>query len=148
MKKFQFSLDNILGYRQQVLEAVQQEYAAKQALVINQENLIRGMEQEYNEFNQEFCRKKAEGMTMVEAMGSEGCLRALEGDIRKQMVKLMELQREAEAKREEMVLAKQDTSSTEKLREKKLDDYNKELQKGEEALIDELVAATWAINQS
>ena len=39
-----------------------------------------------------------------------------------------------------MVTAKQDTSSIEKLREKKLDHYKKAMQKNEEAMIDELVS--------
>lgn len=38
-----------------------------------------------------------------------------------------------------MVDAKKDTSSIEKLREKKLEAYNKAVQKSEEALIDEFV---------
>ena len=39
-----------------------------------------------------------------------------------------------------MVAAKQDTSSIEKLKDKKLDSYNKAVQKSEEAMIDELVS--------
>ncbi len=147
MKKFQFSLENILGYRQQVLEVVQQEYAAKQALVFAQERLIREKEQEYQQFNDEFCSKKAEGMMLVEAMSSESCLRAMEADIKKQVGKLMDLQRDAEMKRQEMVQAKQDTSSTEKLRERKLEAYNKEVQKNEEALIEEFVATSRVMSQ-
>ena len=40
--------------------------------------------------------------------------------------------------------AKIDTSSIEKLREKKLDLYNKEVAKGEEVLIDEFVSSARA----
>jgi flagellar FliJ protein len=50
------------------------------------------------------------------------------------------LQKKEEAKRAEVVTAKQDTSSIEKLREKKLDHYKKAMQKNEEAMIDELVS--------
>ena len=41
--------------------------------------------------------------------------------------------------------AKQDTSSIEKLKEKKLDSYNKAVQKSEEAMIDEFVSTTRAM---
>lgn len=44
-----------------------------------------------------------------------------------------------------MIAARQDTSSLEKLREKKLESYEKELQRQEELWIDELVANTRAV---
>ena len=52
---------------------------------------------------------------------------------------LQDLQKQEEAKRKEVVEAKKDTSSIEKLREKKLEVYNKAVQKSEENLIDEFV---------
>ena len=52
---------------------------------------------------------------------------------------LERLRAEAEAKRLEVVEAKKDTSSIEKLREKKLDSYNKAVQKSEELIIEEFV---------
>lgn len=52
---------------------------------------------------------------------------------------LRDLQKQEEAKRKEVVEAKKDTSSIEKLREKKLEVYNKAVQKSEENLIDEFV---------
>ena len=52
---------------------------------------------------------------------------------------LQDLQKQEEAKRREVVEAKKDTSSIEKLREKKLEVYNKAVQKSEENLIDEFV---------
>ena len=39
--------------------------------------------------------------------------------------------------------ARQDTASLEKLKDKKWEDYQKQVQKGEELLIEELVTAAW-----
>lgn len=147
MKKFQFSLETILGYRQQVLEAAQQEYGQMQALVAAQERLIEQAEQQRAAFNDEYCSKKESGITAADALGYQGCLHVLEKEITMHHRKLMALREAAEVKRLEMVAAKVDTSSTEKLREKKLADYNRELQKSEEAMIDELVAASWAMQR-
>ena len=58
--------------------------------------------------------------------------------------RLEELRRQEEAKRQEVVDAKIDTSSIEKLREHKLEDYNKAVQKAEENLIDEFVSSARA----
>ena len=51
---------------------------------------------------------------------------------------------EEEAKRRQVVDAKIDTSSIEKLKEHKLEDYNKAVQKAEENLIDEFVSSARA----
>ena len=51
------------------------------------------------------------------------------------------LRKEEEAKRQEVVEAKKETSSLDKLKEKKLDLYNKSVQKAEEILIDEFVSS-------
>ena len=61
------------------------------------------------------------------------------------MLELERLRQEEEAKRAQVVAAKQDTSSLEKLKEKKLELYNKAVQKSEEAMIDEFVSTTRAI---
>lgn len=137
----------MLGYQRQVLEAKQQEYATAQGVALEQETVVSLLEQQYHDFDQEFNMKKATGMSIIEAITSEGCLLALEKDIKKERVTLKKLQVVAEEKRQDMILAKQDTSSAEKLREKKLEAYNKAVTKDEEAMIDELVAATWSMNR-
>ena len=73
-------------------------------------------------------------------MKYEQYLRATERAIEEAEAVLEDLRRQEEAKRNEVVEAKKETSSIEKLREKKLDGYNKALQKSEEAMIDELVS--------
>lgn len=136
-----------MGYRQQVLEAKQQAYSEAQGRAMEQEQVVFDLEDEYREFDDGFSLKKASGMTVVEAMGCENCLRTLETSIKNQRIELKRLQLEAEQKRQEMISAKQDASSTEKLREKKLELYKHEQTKAEEAIIDELVAASWSMSR-
>ena len=72
--------------------------------------------------------------------GVQTCaLPILERQIEEAHQLLQDLQKQEEAKRKEVVEAKKDTSSIEKLREKKLEVYNKAVQKSEENLIDEFV---------
>ena len=75
----------------------------------------------------------------MDALKYEQYLRAMERQIEEARQFLAELQKQEEAKRREVVEAKKDTSSIEKLREKKLEVYNKAVQKSEENLIDEFV---------
>ena len=78
---------------------------------------------------------------MTDAMFYQNGLRVLERDIQRETDKLEELRKQEEAKRQEMVDAKIDTSSIEKLKEHKLEDYHKAVQKAEESLIDEFVSS-------
>ena len=64
----------------------------------------------------------------------------MERQIQEETERLEELRAQEEAKREQVVEAKKETSAIEKLREKKLESYNKAMQKSEEAMIDELVS--------
>ena len=140
MKKFKFSLDTVLAYKQQVLDALEAEHAAALARVRAQEDILDDTWARYREFDNEFRARKAEGMTITDATFYEAGLRAQELQIQRETVKLEKLQKTEEEKREEMIEAKKDTSSLEKLKDKKLDLYQKAVQKDEERLIEEFVS--------
>lgn len=144
MKKFKFSLDSVLSYKQQVLDALKGEHAAILAQVREQEEVLEAVWQEYRDCNEEYRQRKAEGITVMDAMFYQNGLRVLEADIQRETERLEELQKQEEAKRQEVVDAKIDTSSLEKLKEHKLEDYNKAVQKSEEVLIDEFVSSARA----
>ncbi len=139
MKKFRFSLETVLDYKQEVLSVLQTEHAAILARVHAQEDLLEELENYYSELDAEFTERKLEGITILDAMQYEQYLRATERQIEEAVEILERLRAEAEAKRLEVVEAKKDTSSIEKLREKKLDSYNKAVQKSEELIIEEFV---------
>ena len=140
MKKFRFSLETVLDYKQQALDALQVEHGAILARIKAQESAIEEMEAAYRSLDREFSRRKTEGISIMDAMKYDQYLRAQERELKEAYQRLEELQKQAEAKRLEVVEAKKETSSIEKLREKKLDAYNKAVQKSEEAMIDELVS--------
>mgnify|MGYP002509480044 CR=1 FL=1 len=140
MKKFKFSLDTVLSYKQQVLEALQGEHALALAAVRAQEELLEGIWRQYREYNAEYRRRAEEGLPLTEALMYQNGLRAGEQEIQRETQRLEELQAEEEKKREAVVEAKKDTSSIEKLKEKKLEAYHKAEAKSEEAFIEEFVS--------
>ncbi len=139
MKKFRFSLETVMEYKQQVLDSLQAEHGAILAKVRRQEELIEELEAAYRHLAQEFNRRKLEGISILDAMKYEQYLRSSERQLEEAYQHLAKLQKQEEAKRDEVVEAKKETSSIEKLREKKLEGYNKAVQKSEEAMIDEFV---------
>lgn len=148
MKKFKFALDTVLSYKQQVLDALEAEHAAAMAKVHEQEGVLDAVWQEYRDCNAEYREKKAQGLSITEAMIYESSLRSGELHIQRETKKLEKLQQEAEKKREEMVEAKIDTSSLEKLKDKKLEQYRKDEQKDQELLVDEFISSTRAAGAS
>ena len=72
-------------------------------------------------------------------MKYEQYLRSSERQLEEAYEELRSLRMQEEKKRGEVVEAKKETSTIEKLKEKKLEAYNKAVQKSEEALIDEFV---------
>ena len=96
MKKFKFSLDTVLSYKQQVLEALQGEHALALAAV----------RQEYRDYNAEYRRRAEEGLPLTEALMYQNGLRAAEQEIQRQTARLEELRAEEEKRREKVVEAK------------------------------------------
>lgn len=141
MKKFKFSLDTVLSYKEQVLDALKGEHAAILVKVREQEDYLDGLWSKYRAYNAEYSRRKIEGMTILDATIYQSGLRHMETVIQQETERLETLRKEEEAKRQEVVEAKKETSSLDKLKEKKLDLYNKSVQKAEEILIDEFVSS-------
>ena len=141
MKKFKFALDTVLSYKQQVLDALQGEHAEILARVRNQEELLEGLWAQYRAYNDEYQERAREGLPLTDALMYQNGLRAAEMEIQRETQRLERLRIQAEKKREEVVEAQKETSSIEKLREKRLDAYHKAEAKSEEQFIDEFISA-------
>lgn len=139
MKKFQFNLDTVLNYKYQVLDAARSEHAAAMQRVTRQEEQMASLNLEYHNLNVEFREAEKSGITIADALVYENSLRVLEQRIQKETAELERLRQIAEMKRQQVVTARQETASLEKLRERRLEDYRKAVQKSEERFIDELV---------
>lgn len=144
MKKFEFSLDTVLVYKQQVLDALQGEHAAILAQLHGQEEVLNSIWDRYRSYNQEYIEEQRVGLPIVEALMYQNGLRVLESDIARETEILEGFKDQEAKKRDQVVEAKKETSSIEKLKEKKMKLYQKELQKAEEAEIDEFVSAARA----
>ncbi|MCI8304479.1 MAG: flagellar export protein FliJ [Lawsonibacter sp.] len=145
MKKFRFSLETVLDYKQQTLDAIRAEHGAILAKVRAQEAVVDGLEEEHWQVDGEFSRRKLEGLTILDALNYEQYLRALEREIQQERVKLERLRRQEEMKRSQVVEARKETATIEKLKEHKLEDYRKAEQKAEEQRIEEFVSTTRAM---
>lgn len=140
MKKFKFSLDTVLAYKQQALDALRGEHAEILARVHAQEALVESLWQRYYACNQEYQERANVGLSIADARMYQTGLRALEREIQRETETLEDLRAQEEEKRNEVVEARKETASIEKLREKKLDAYNKAAARSEELFIEEFVS--------
>ena len=145
MKKFRFSLETVLDYKNQALDALRAEHGAILAQVRAQEQLIEDLETEHRQADDDFTQRKLEGINVLDALSFEQYLRALERKLQVEYYKLEELRRREERKRDQVVEARKETATIEKLKEHKLEDYRKAEQKDEEQRIEEFVSTTRAM---
>lgn len=145
MKKFRFSLETVLDYKQQALDSLRAEHAAILARVRAQEQVIEDLEEEHRQADADFTRRKLEGINIVDAMSYEQYLRSLEQKLREEYQKLERLRHMEDQKRAQVVEARKETATIEKLREHKLDSYRKAEQKAEEQRIEEFVSTARAM---
>lgn len=146
MKKFQFSLSTVLGYKQQVQEGLQNEHAQLLHRVREAEQRLEELEEAYRSCNRELREAEAKGTTVAEVLKYQSALRYWEQQIHDARAHLVQCRQAAEAKRAELVVARQETASLEKVRERKQEEYRHQVQKSEELFIEELVASQWGVS--
>ncbi len=97
------------------------------------------------EYDAAFAEKRAAGFTNLEAMEYEAGQQVLEQRLRREELLLAQRRRELEAKRQEVVEARQETHAIEKLKEIRRGEYDTAAAKAEEKALDDLTAARRAM---
>ena len=139
MKKFRFALDTVLSYKQQIQEARQTEHAEILAQVRRQEEWLAQLREEYRTYGDDYARRCAQGLAQTEAMIGQSTLRAMERQIEQEEQTLQRLRNQEEACRQQVVEAKRETATIEKLREKRKTEYQKAADKAQELFVEEFV---------
>lgn len=147
MKKFYFPLDTVLKYKDQVLDSLKSEYAQIMLQVSTQEKKIENLQHQYIDYCQDFEQKKLSGMLLNEMRDFENYILYMQRQMVKEEQVLKKLKKKEEDKRQEVVEAKKEKASIEKLKEKNLTQYNKEYQRSEELFIEEFVSNTRAVGE-
>ncbi|MCI1931029.1 MAG: flagellar export protein FliJ [Clostridia bacterium] len=140
MKKFVFNLQKVMEYKNQKLENKKMEHAMAIVLLNKQMAKIDALRNRYDDINSQFNEKKISGIAIIEACQYSSFLHTLENEIKKEISNLNELKKNEDSKRKEVVEVKIETSTLEKLKEKKYAQYLKEAGKSEELFIEEFVS--------
>lgn len=140
MKKFQYSLETVMDYKTQLLDRVQREFSEAVARLRRQRQYLELLYERRRELETEFGRLKQRGGAIQRFQLFQEVLDRRSEEIRLEEGRLRKLQEETDRKQAELVEAKVDVSKFEKLKEHKLSDYQKEIQRADEQFIEEFIA--------
>ena len=140
MKRFEFSLNKLLGYKQQILGKEKNDLAnlrkQQQQAIDEKEELA----QKLKYSNEEFLIRANCGMSSQHIVLEKCYLNSLSDKIRRLEENILLLDLHIEKQLGVVVEATKEVSSLEKLEEKQLDEYTKKEQKAEEKFIEEFVS--------
>ena len=142
MKQFQYRLETVLAYKTQVLDKLKTEHAAILQDVNRKQEEIRGLNQELSGYESQFDQAKVEGISIESYRLFDMCIGRMEEIIDLEKERLKALRKKEDAKKQEVIGAKVDTSKFEKLKEKKYQEYQKIAAKADEMFVEEFVSNT------
>lgn len=139
MKRFQFTLAKLLGYKQQVLDREKNSLAHLRRQQQQLADQKAELEQRLNISNSEFCIKSAKGMTVVQIAIFKDYLKSLCEQIKELEAAIEEFEQKIQKQLAVVIEATKEVSSLEKLEDKQLEEYNFKVQKADEKFIEEYV---------
>ncbi|NNJ31180.1 flagellar export protein FliJ [Lacrimispora defluvii] len=148
MKKFNFPLNTVLNYKDQVLENLKTEHAQILADIAQQERRIEELMDKSQSAAVRYREDTQCGVTVNIMREYERYITFIQQRIVAEQGVLLKLKKKEEQKRAEVIEAKKEKASIDKLKEKKLDQYNKEVLKSEELFIEEFVSNTMSVRSS
>lgn len=139
MKKFKFTLDKLLDYKDQLLEKEKNELAAlnvsRVEAIEEKLRLMDEMKRTQDEFNQ----KAARGVSPMEMVMFSSFHNTLRLRIEDQEKLIERIEADVERQTGVVTEASKEVKSLEKLKDKQLEDYNFRAAKAEESFIEEYV---------
>lgn len=139
MKRFEFSLNKLKGYKQQVLDREKNDLAhlrRQQMQYIEEKNAL---EEKLRRSNDEFCEKSAQGMTIMQVTTFKGYHHSLSRQIKELELSIEKMEVKVQKQLSVVIEATKEVSSLEKLEDKQLEEYNFKVAKAEEQFIAEYV---------
>lgn len=144
MKKFNFNLDKVLKFKEQIENSLRGEHARAVQAVAKQERLVLDLENKSLGYAKELDLEKKNGSTVLRLRMYEDYIENMQKRIQREKEVLVILKEKEEEKRREVISARTETSSISKLKEKKLLEYGRDVQKEEERLVEEFVVNAMA----
>lgn len=139
MKRFEFSLNKLMGYKKQVLDREKNDLAylrRQQQQMLDEKSEL---EARLTSSNNEFCQKSGVGMTVLQITMFKSYHQSLSQQIKELEASIEKMEEKVQKQLGVVIEATKEVSSLEKLEEKQLEEYNFTVAKQEEQFISEYV---------
>lgn len=140
MKKFEFTLDKIRNYRQQILDREKNTLGALRSQLSMLEKQLEEIKVRLNEASEKLREMYSGGVTVTDISVHKRYITTLQQEIRLCQQAIRNKEKEIENQLQVVVAATQEVSKLEKLEDKQLEEYNHLAQKEEELFIEEFVS--------
>lgn len=147
MKKFHFSLEKVLQYKDSLLEEEKNKLMEIRVRKNTVDMKIESNERELVQTDRERTEKAAGGMTVVEMQSYSYRIETGRRLIKELMLQQKKLEIEVERQLAVVIACTQEVSGLEKLREKQLEEYNKEADKEQQLIISEMISSKYIERQ-
>ena len=139
MKKFDFSLQKIMNFKEQRLDILMSELQNMQIELDNTDRMIPATNDEYNGKGRELEEKSQSGITKSEMITYNAYLHSLIVRSNELAARRVNIESAMEKKKKDIVLIKSDIKGMEKLKEKQYKEYQKLSQKVFEQEVEDFV---------
>ena len=139
MKRFEFSLNKLMGYKKQVLDREKNNLAHLRRQQQQYMDEKRALEETLRRSNQEFLEKSAAGMSIIQVTTFKGYHSSLSAQIKELEASIAKMEERVQKQLGVVIEATKEVSSLEKLEDKQLEEYNFKVAKAEEQFIEEYV---------
>lgn len=140
MKKFRYNLESVLDYEQRILDDLKEQYAARERAVQEKQAEIRDLRAKRDALQDEFQHVKEQGAQIEKFLLYSNLIDREDKQIQLEKKRLVELEKKAEEKKQEVIAQNIDVNKFEKLKEKKKAEYHVLEQKDQESFIEEFVS--------
>lgn len=140
MKKFHFSLERMRSYKEQMLETQKNALRTLRHEKQQLDDRIEAYRAEMSRANRELLRKTHEGISVVEVKSYRFQIENMRLQLEELGKEQKRMERMVERQMQVVLEAQQEVSGLDKLEEKQLEEYRRQVNKAEEDRIDEFVS--------
>ncbi|MGN1034736.1 MAG: flagellar export protein FliJ, partial [Oscillospiraceae bacterium] len=139
MKKFNFSLQKVLDYRKQLLEVERNKLKLINAKILDIKQKRTELNREYETQNSQFEKDAKNGLQAMEYQTRQDYLTSLLEKDSKLLSLLKKIEKQQKEQTKVVIRSNQNALILERLRDKKIEEYNKDMLKDVEKMIDEFI---------
>lgn len=142
MKKFQFQMEKLLSYKEQILDSEMMNLAVLNGLLKSAIEKLKGLEEEREKYKEEFGLKMSQQITAATCSMYASYEKHIKEQIRLSEKEIRVIEKQIEEQIERVKNLKMETKSLETIKESRYVEYKKEELKKEEQFIDEFVSGS------